>query len=65
MFVAFAPYDDPKVAVGVIVENAGYGSQTAGPIASLMIEQFLRGEIAPERIPMIRSVQSFKSVGRI
>lgn len=65
VFVAFAPYDDPKVAVGVIVENAGYGSQTAGPIASLMIEQFLRGEVAPERIPMIRSVQSFKSVGRI
>ncbi|OZC02165.1 penicillin-binding protein 2 [Rubricoccus marinus] len=65
VFIAFAPYDDPQVAVGVIVENAGYGSQTAGPISSLMIEQYFRGEVAPERIGMIRSVQSFKSVGRI
>ncbi|MEL6715763.1 MAG: penicillin-binding transpeptidase domain-containing protein, partial [Planctomycetota bacterium] len=65
MFVAFAPYDDPKVAVGVIVENAGYGSQTAGPISSLMIEQYFRGEIVPERMGMIRSVQSYRSVGRI
>ncbi|MEM1054921.1 MAG: penicillin-binding protein 2 [Bacteroidota bacterium] len=65
VFIAFAPYDDPQVAVGVIVENAGYGSQTAAPISSLMIEQYFRGEIAPERIGMIRSVQSFRSVGRI
>jgi penicillin-binding protein 2 len=65
VFIAFAPYDDPQVAVGVFVENAGYGSQTAGPIASLMIEQYLRGQVVPERYPMIRSVQSFKSVGRI
>ena len=65
VFIAFAPYDDPQVAVGVFVENAGYGSQTAGPIASLMIEQYLRGQVVPERMPMIRSVQSFKSVGSI
>ncbi len=65
VFIAFAPYDDPQVAVGVMVENAGYGSQTAGPISSLMIEQYFRGEIVPERRGMITSVQSFKSVGRI
>ena len=65
VFIAFAPYDDPQVAVGVFVENAGYGSQTAGPIASLMIEQYMRGQVVPERMGMIRSVQSFKSIGRI
>ncbi|NNF59223.1 MAG: penicillin-binding protein 2, partial [Rhodothermaceae bacterium] len=65
VFIAFAPYDDPKVAVGVIVENAGYGSSTAGPISSLMIEQYFRGEVVPERLGMIRQVQAYKSVGRI
>ena len=65
VFIAFAPYDDPEVAVGVIVENAGYGSSTAAPIASLMIEQYLRGEIVRERLPMIPAVQRYKSVGRI
>lgn len=45
VFIAFAPYEDPEVAVGVIVENAGFGSTTAAPIASLMIEQYLRGEV--------------------
>ena len=45
VFIAYAPADDPQVAVGVIVENAGFGSTTAAPIASLMIEQYLRGEI--------------------
>jgi penicillin-binding protein 2 len=43
VFVAFAPVDDPKIAISVIVENAGYGSTWAAPIASLMIEQYLRG----------------------
>lgn len=45
VFIAYAPADDPEVAVGVIVENAGYGSTAAAPIASLMIEQYLRGSI--------------------
>lgn len=44
-FIAFAPMDNPRIAVAVLVENAGYGSQSAAPIASLMIEQYLNGEI--------------------
>ena len=43
VFVAFAPLDDPQIAISVVVENAGYGSVWAAPIASLMIEQYLRG----------------------
>jgi penicillin-binding protein 2 len=65
VFIAYAPADDPQVAVGVIVENAGYGSTTAAPIASLMIEQYLRGRIVEPRRPLIPFVQSQKSVGRI
>lgn len=44
-FISFAPMNDPKIAVAVLVENGGYGSITAAPIASLLIEQYLTGEI--------------------
>jgi penicillin-binding protein 2 len=44
-FISFAPVDDPKIAVSVLVENGGYGSISAAPIASLLIEQYLTGEI--------------------
>ena len=44
-FISFAPVDDPKIAVAVLVENGGYGSISAAPIASLLIEQYLTGEI--------------------
>ena len=45
VFVAFAPKKDPKIAIAVYVENAGFGSTYAAPVASLMIEKFIRGEI--------------------
>src|SRR5690606_11220356 len=45
IFVAFAPADDPKIAIAVFVENGYWGARWAGPIASLMIEKYLRGKI--------------------
>jgi penicillin-binding protein 2 len=45
LFLAYAPMENPKIAIAVIVENAGYGSTWASPIASLMIEQYLTGEV--------------------
>ncbi|MCW5518710.1 penicillin-binding protein 2 [Aureitalea sp. L0-47] len=45
VFVAFAPKDDPKIAIAVFVENGYWGSRWAGRIASLMIEKYLKGEI--------------------
>ncbi|OCB75194.1 penicillin-binding protein 2 [Flavobacterium crassostreae] len=45
IFVAFAPKDNPKIAIAVLVENGGYGAAIAGPIASLMIEKYLRKKI--------------------
>lgn len=45
IFVAFAPIEDPKIAIAVFVENGYYGARVAGPIASLMIEKYLKGEV--------------------
>jgi len=52
MFVAFAPRDNPKIAIAVAVENAGFGATWAAPIASLMIEKYLRDTIAASRKSM-------------
>jgi len=43
IFVAFAPKDDPKIAIAVFVENGYWGSRFAGKIASLMIEKYIKG----------------------
>jgi penicillin-binding protein 2 len=45
VFVAFAPMENPKIAIACIVENSGFGGTWAAPIASLMIEKYLKGEI--------------------
>lgn len=45
-FSAFAPRVNPRIAIAVICENAGFGSSSAAPIASLMIEKYLRDSIA-------------------
>ncbi|MBU3010803.1 penicillin-binding protein 2 [Polaribacter vadi] len=47
ILVAFAPKDNPKIALAVFVENGGYGSTIAAPITSLMIEKYINGEISP------------------
>jgi penicillin-binding protein 2 len=46
IFVAFAPKDNPKIAIAVLVENGYFGARNAGPIASLMIEKYLKGTIS-------------------
>jgi penicillin-binding protein 2 len=45
IFIAFAPKDDPKIAIAVYVENQGFGTTYAAPIASLMIEKYLNREV--------------------
>ncbi|MBD5176676.1 MAG: penicillin-binding protein 2 [Bacteroidales bacterium] len=49
VFMGFAPYKNPKIAVAVYVENAGFGATYGVPIGSLIIEKYLKGEIAPSR----------------
>ncbi|MDB5114553.1 MAG: spoVD [Mucilaginibacter sp.] len=46
VFVAFAPREDPKIAIAVVVENSGEGAHWAAPIASFMVEKYLRGSIS-------------------
>ena len=45
LLVAFAPKDDPKIALAVYIENGGYGSAIAAPITSLLIEKYLNGSV--------------------
>jgi penicillin-binding protein 2 len=45
IFVAFAPKDNPKIAIAVFVENGYYGARWAGRITSLMIEKYIKGKI--------------------
>ncbi len=46
ILIAFAPKDNPKIAMAVFVENGGYGATIAAPITSLMIEKYLTGKIS-------------------
>nr|WP_322622978.1 penicillin-binding protein 2 [uncultured Flavobacterium sp.] len=49
IFVAFAPKDNPKIAIAVFVENGYWGARWAGPITSLMIEKYLKGEAVTQK----------------
>jgi penicillin-binding protein 2 len=46
IFIAFAPRDNPQIAIAVYVENTGFGATWAAPVASLMIEKYLKAEIS-------------------
>ena len=50
IFIAFAPKDNPKIAIAVFVENGYWGSRWAAPIASLMIEKYIKGDISRDWI---------------
>ncbi len=49
IFICFAPKDEPRIAVAVYLENAGFGAAWAAPVASLLVEMYLTGEISPGR----------------
>jgi penicillin-binding protein 2 len=46
VFIAFAPKENPQIAIAVYVENAGFGGTWAAPIASLMMERYIRGSVS-------------------
>ena len=56
-FIAYAPYDNPQIAIAVIIENGGFGSISAAPIASLLIEQYINGEV--RRPNLVRDMINF------
>jgi len=62
MFVAYAPMDTPRIAVAVAIENSGYGATWAGPIASLIIEQYLFDSISTKRKGLLKKMQNAKII---
>ena len=50
LFMAFAPADQPVIAIAVIIENSGFGSTWALPVASLMIEKYIKREVSRKDI---------------
>lgn len=50
ILMAFAPVDNPQIAIAVVVENAGFGSTWAAPIASLMIEKYIKGYVKRQNV---------------
>ena len=58
VFMAFAPKDNPQIAVAVIIENGGYGASIAAPIASLVIEKYLKGKT--QRQYLEKYVENYK-----
>jgi penicillin-binding protein 2 len=55
-FVCFAPREHPRIAVAVIIENAGYGAAQAAPIASLLVEKYLNDTIATNRLALVDEI---------
>jgi penicillin-binding protein 2 len=50
LFACFAPRQNPRIALVVVVENGGYGKDAAAPIASLLVEKYLNDTIATDRL---------------
>ena len=53
LFIAYAPAEDPKIAVAVIVENGGHGGSVAGPIARKVMDYYLLGKLPPPPEPVV------------
>lgn len=58
LFVCFAPRENPKIAIAVVVENAGFGSTWAAPIASLLMEKYLNDTLRTERLKEVERIAS-------
>ena len=59
LFIAYAPAEDPKIALAVIVENGGHGGSAAGPIARKVMDYYLLGKL-PVIEPPIESTKVIK-----
>jgi penicillin-binding protein 2 len=55
-FVCFAPRENPRIAVAVIVENAGFGATWAGPIAALLMEKYLKDTLSEARLKEVERI---------
>ena len=51
LFIAYAPADDPKIAIAAIIENGGHGGSAAGPIVREVMDYYLLGKLPPDMEP--------------
>jgi len=58
MFVAFAPRENPKIAIAVVIENSGFGNTWAAPIAGLIMEKYLNDTLRTERLKQVEYIAS-------
>ena len=65
LFVAYAPADDPKVALALVVENAGFGAQNAAPIARRVFDYLLLGQYPnPQDTAAVQKGQAATPIGK-
>jgi penicillin-binding protein 2 len=65
LYIAFAPAEDPKMAIAVIVENAGFGSVSAAPMARRAFDYWLLGQYPSEEdLALVRKGQASAPVGQ-
>src|SRR5574344_560488 len=65
VFICFAPRNHPKIAVAVYVENAGFGATWACPIASLLVEKYLKRNIDEKRKPLEEKMMQGNLMSRV
>jgi len=58
IFVCFAPRENPKIAIAVVISNAGFGATWAAPIGSLLVEKYLRDTLRTERLKEVDRIAS-------
>ena len=58
LFVAFAPKENPRIAVAIVVENAGFGATWAAPIGSLLMEKYLNDTISAKRLAEVERISN-------
>ena len=63
VFICFAPMDNPKIAIAAYVENGGFGATYAAPMASLMVEKYLNGEV--KRPELEKRMKEMNLMGRV
>jgi len=56
MFVCFAPVENPKIVVAVVVENAGFGATWAGPMASIILEKYLKDTLRDVQLKQVERI---------
>lgn len=65
VFICFAPKDNPKIAIAAYVENGGFGATWACPVASLLAEKYLTGDISEARKPLENRILEGNLMSRV